>query len=107
MRERAPEHAFRHNKNSKKTKLIYSFPNEGVCPRCHAIIQWRKDYRQYKPLTTPKKCTSCDQKKIVAAYHIICSDCAKEANCCEKCKLPRDQWPKEAVDVSTITKDDL
>jgi hypothetical protein len=30
-------------------------PNEGLCPRCHDIIEWKKKYRKYKPLTTPKR----------------------------------------------------
>ncbi len=35
---RAPAHqntfAFRHNPNSKKTKIILSLPNEGLCSKC-------------------------------------------------------------------------
>jgi len=49
---RAPAHqnsfAFTHNKNSKKTRVIASIPNTGVCKRCHDIIEWRKKYRKVR-----------------------------------------------------------
>jgi len=47
--------AFTHNKNSKKTAIILSLPNQGLCGRCHEMIEWKKRYRKYKPLTVPKK----------------------------------------------------
>lgn len=47
--------AFKHNKNSKLTKKILSMPNEGLCTRCYEIIEWKKKYRKYKPLSAPKK----------------------------------------------------
>ena len=46
---------FRHNPNSQKTKKILSLPNEGLCKKCHDIIEWKKQYRKYKPLTMPAK----------------------------------------------------
>ena len=55
----APRHQnrteFKHNPSSKKTKKILAMPNEGLCSRCHEIIEWKKKYRKYKPLTTAKK----------------------------------------------------
>ena len=55
----APAHqnkyAFKHNKGSKLTEKILAIPNEGVCNRCAEIIEWKKKYRIYKPLTTPAK----------------------------------------------------
>jgi len=46
---------FYHNKNSKKTQQILSAPIEGVCEHCFKVLQWKKEYRKYKPLTVPKK----------------------------------------------------
>jgi hypothetical protein len=45
--------AFRHNKNSKKTKKILALKNEGLCRTCTEQIEWRKRYRKYKPMTQP------------------------------------------------------
>lgn len=57
--KKKPKHqntyAFRHNKNSKKSAKIMSTAIAGVCLKCHQIIEWRKKYRKYKPLTTPKR----------------------------------------------------
>ena len=47
--------AYRHNRNSKKTKEILAMPVNGLCKRCTEIVLWRKQYRKYKPLTAPKK----------------------------------------------------
>jgi len=77
---RAPKHqnsfAFRHNPKSKKTDKILNSPNVGVCRRCYDKIEWRKKYRKYKPRTQLGKCNLCCMKKIKAAYHTICTDCA-------------------------------
>lgn len=40
---------------SKKTKQINSLVVGGVCTRCREIIEWRKKFNKYKPLTAPKK----------------------------------------------------
>ena len=61
VRSRKPRHqnsyAFKHNKNSKKTKRIANLPNTTLycCPRCTSKIQWRVKYRKYKPLKEPTK----------------------------------------------------
>ena len=69
---RRPAHqnkvAFHHNKNSKKTKVILSLPNEGLCRKCHEVIEWKKAYRKYKPLTQPKKW--CEQQPL----HLLVSN---------------------------------
>lgn len=76
---RAPAHqnafAYKHNPKSKKTEKILNSPNIHVCRRCHEKIEWRKKYRKYKPLTQPTKCNLCQQRKVKAAYHTICTDC--------------------------------
>ena len=47
--------AFRHNKHSKKTQEILKMPISGMCAHCVEVIEWRKKYRKYKPLTAPSK----------------------------------------------------
>jgi len=92
QRKKAPvhqnRHKFTHNKGSKKTKEIAASPIEGTCKKCSNILQWKKDYRKYKPLTQPKKCTICNQKRITRAYHVICSVCASQNKVCAKCNEP-------------------
>lgn len=55
----APKHknsfAFKHNPNSKKTKVILAINHAGLCAHCNEIIEWRKKYRKYKPLKHPRK----------------------------------------------------
>ncbi|KAI3647106.1 hypothetical protein MP228_007327 [Amoeboaphelidium protococcarum] len=77
--------AFKHNKNSKLTKKILSMPVNGLCQRCFDIIQWRKTYRKYKPLTQAKKCPDCDEKSVKEAYHVLCQACAQKKDVCAKC----------------------
>jgi Uncharacterized conserved protein (DUF2039) len=93
---RKPAHqnsfAFRHNPNSKKTIKILNSPNEHVCRRCHDKIEWRKQYRKYKPLTKPTKCNWCLQPFVVkAAYHTICIPCTTNS---PRAKVLLDQWNK-------------
>lgn len=58
-RTRASKHQntfkYQHNKSSKRTKEILGSPIEGVCDKCFKVLEWKKDYRKYKPLTVPKK----------------------------------------------------
>lgn len=93
-KSRAPAHqnsyAFIHNKNSKKTKAILAIPNVGLCRRCHDKIEWRRKYRKYRPIDQPKKCADCHEKKVKAAYHVVCSDCARTRNACPKCLESKD-----------------
>eukprot|EP01113_Clastostelium_recurvatum_P039254 TRINITY_DN5979_c0_g2_i2.p1 TRINITY_DN5979_c0_g2~~TRINITY_DN5979_c0_g2_i2.p1 ORF type:complete len:277 (+),score=114.16 TRINITY_DN5979_c0_g2_i2:81-911(+) len=85
----APAHqnkfAFRHNKNSRKSNDIMALPNEGLCPHCYDVIEWKKKYRKYKPLTVPGRCQSCDQKTVRRAYHVLCDECAVKEEICAKC----------------------
>lgn len=87
--------AFTHNRCSKLTKKILAMPIDGVCDRCRAIIEWRKTYRKYKPLTVPKKCVQCERKAVLEAYHIICKSCSTDKKICAKClesfSTPKDQ----------------
>ena len=76
---RAPAHqntfAFKHNPKSKLTDKILSSPNQHVCRRCHDKIEWRKQYRKYKPRTQPGKCNQCGRRNVLAAYHTLCTKC--------------------------------
>lgn len=89
-------YAFHHNKSSKLTRHITSLPIRFLCPACVAVIEWRKRYRKYKPLTVVKKCTACGEKKVKDAYHVICGDCVRVTGKCAKCLLPTAQWIKES-----------
>ena len=91
----APAHqntfAFRHNKGSKLTAIIRESPVDLVCRRCAAQIQWKKDYRKYKPKTVVGRCRKCDEKTVKKAYHVMCDNCAESSQCCAKCCLSVDR----------------
>nr|XP_054754525.1 uncharacterized protein C9orf85 homolog [Lytechinus pictus] len=76
---------------SKRTKEINHLIISGVCLRCKEILEWKIKYKKYKPLTQPKKCTKCQQKRVKDAYHIICTVCREAENVCGKCGLQVDQ----------------
>ena len=99
----ANSYAFHHNKSSKLTKHIESLPIRHLCPACVAVIEWRKKYRKYKPLTVVKRCTGCGEKKVKDAYHVICGDCVRKFNKCGKCLLAMKDWIKEGT-VITINE---
>ncbi|CAO3643744.1 unnamed protein product [Cunninghamella blakesleeana] len=77
--------AWKANKNSKKSREIQALPVYGLCQRCTDVILWRKKYKKYKPLTSVKKCTNCEEKSIKEAYHVLCNKCATEKKVCAKC----------------------
>eukprot|EP01083_Nonionella_stella_P091261 255116_1 len=92
---------FRHNKNSSQTAVIAAITLTGLCRKCQNVIEWRKQYRKYKVLKAPKKCTHCHEKKIHRAYHILCRDCATSLGVCSKCKLKTNHLKEiEPKDVS-------
>jgi len=97
--------AFRHNKHSKKTEFIKAIPNVGLCSRCHEIVEWRKKYRKYKPIKDLKKCGGCNEKKIKAAYHVLCKDCSYARNCCPKCmeaRAEQEEGDDDAEDAASL-----
>eukprot|EP01127_Copromyxa_protea_P015573 TRINITY_DN4495_c0_g1_i1.p1 TRINITY_DN4495_c0_g1~~TRINITY_DN4495_c0_g1_i1.p1 ORF type:complete len:318 (+),score=110.39 TRINITY_DN4495_c0_g1_i1:130-954(+) len=59
------------------------------------LLEWKKDYRKYKPMTQPKKCVSCQQKRDVQSYHIICAPCAQAKHLCGKCRAPCEEYVVE------------
>lgn len=76
---RAPAHqnkfAYKHNPKSKTTEKILASPIYHVCQRCHDKLEWRKQYRKYKPRTQPGTCNGCKRRNVKAAYHTICENC--------------------------------
>jgi Uncharacterized conserved protein (DUF2039) len=89
------ETAFRHNKNSKKTRKILETVNTGgLCERCAEKIEWRKKYRKYKPLSQPRKCNGCGNRTVKAAYRTLCDDCARTKRACPQCAEQKDVGPK-------------
>lgn len=76
---------------SHKIKIINSIKIAEVCERCAAIIDWKRQYRKYKPLTQPKKCNKCGNRTVKQAYHVICTPCATEARQCAKCLVSADE----------------
>ena len=100
----APAHANRyayiHNRNSRLTREILAMPIGGICPTCRAVLEWRKRFRKYKPLTVPKRCVRCGEKTVKEAYHVICRPCGAKNKTCAKCLQP---WsPKLAPDGTEI-----
>jgi len=52
-----------------------STPTQHLCQRCFDKIEWRKNYRKYKPRTQPGTCNLCRRRNVLAAYHTICTNC--------------------------------
>mmetsp|Transcript_9641 Transcript_9641/g.27037 ORF Transcript_9641/g.27037 Transcript_9641/m.27037 type:complete len:173 (-) Transcript_9641:1857-2375(-) len=100
--KRKPAHqnkfAYKHNPKSKKTQKILASPVSGLCAHCTEIIEWRKQYRKYKPLTAPRRCQVCEQKTIKQAYHNLCEPCSKKDGLCAKCRKPWDADNRDSGD---------
>lgn len=87
-------YAFKHNKGSMKTRQILSVPLDFLCERCLDIMEWKLNYRKYKPLTTASRCNICGEKKIYKAYRTICEECATKdgKKICTKCGEPVESY---------------
>lgn len=70
---------------SRRVKLAAALPVAGVCARCRDKVEWKKKYDKYKPLTVPRKCVVCQQKKVKQAYYRLCQVCAESSGVCAKC----------------------
>ncbi|XP_055611351.1 uncharacterized protein C9orf85 homolog [Uranotaenia lowii] len=97
-RTRAQKHqntfAFKNDLHDKHTPLIKLINNLNVCEvceRCKEQIEWKIKYRKYKPLTQPKTCNKCNERKVKRAYHVLCRDCALSSKCCAKCLKAADE----------------
>jgi len=97
FRTRAQKHqnqkAFKNDLHdtSNKMKIINSIKIAEVCGRCVKIIDWKRQYRKYKPLTQPKICNLCHKKSIKQAYHVICTSCVVKTKKCAKCLVSADE----------------
>lgn len=80
-----------HDKHTPLIKLINTLNVCEVCERCKEVIEWKIKYRKYKPLTQPKSCNKCNERKVKRAYHVLCRDCALTSKCCAKCLTPADK----------------
>jgi hypothetical protein len=76
---------FKHNKNSMLTRKIAETPLDNVCKRCLEKLEWKINYRKYKPLTVPCKCNICENKSIFKAYRTLCDSCAIPNKLCTMC----------------------
>ncbi len=97
--------AFKHNPHSRLTLAIASIPaTAGCCPKCTQIIEWRRKYRKYKPLTKPRKCTGCSQLTLRLAYHSLCVDCVGERTVCAKCGVGREEAARMQQELEDLNK---
>lgn len=94
--------AFRHNKNSKLSKTIQLVGTAGLCASCARKVEWRKKYRQYKPLSAPRMCNGCRQRCVFAAYHTLCVSCAKARGVCEQCANVRSNTTQTQVHTDQV-----
>ena len=71
-------------------------PLDKLCKRCSEQLQWRLDYRKYKPLDKAKKCHKCTKPFVLKAYRTICDICAVKdkkdgvllcTKCCHNVKI--------------------
>lgn len=62
-------------------------PLDLLCQRCYDQLQWRIDYRKYKPLKQPHKCNMCHKPLVLKAYRTICDMCSQKGPDGQKRKL--------------------
>ena len=70
---------------TRQTKLAAALPLAGICARCKEKIEWKKQYGKYKPLSAPKTCVECQEKRVKQAYYRLCQVCAERKQVCAKC----------------------
>ena len=85
---------FKHNKNSMLTRKIAKAPIDKMCKRCVDIVEWRINFRKYKPLSSAAKCNLCEGKTIYKAYRTICDSCSFTKGLCAKCREPTNTFQK-------------
>ena len=85
---------FKHNKNSLLTRKIRETPLDNLCKRCLEKLEWRINYRKYKPLTSAAKCIKCEGRNIYKAYRQICDLCCVTNKLCSKCLTPVEEYAK-------------
>ena len=96
------------NGKSKKTKKIMATQVTDLCRRCTEQIEWRKQYRKYKPLKQPSTCRDCKEKTVVSAYHNLCKPCADAKGVCAKCcgeeEIMHPELPDRRVEIEAKMK---
>ncbi|CAF1543319.1 unnamed protein product [Didymodactylos carnosus] len=70
---------------SHTIKHINALELKGLCEHCRNVIQWKIEFRKYKPLSQAKKCVRCLQRTVLRAYYIVCDDCGINYSLCCKC----------------------
>ncbi|XP_058453150.1 uncharacterized protein C9orf85 homolog [Malaya genurostris] len=80
-----------HDMHTPLIKLINTLNVCEVCEHCKEIIEWKIKYRKYKPLSQPKTCNQCNERKVKRAYHVLCRDCALDSKRCAKCLKPAEE----------------
>jgi hypothetical protein len=86
--------SFKHNKNSILTRKIKESPLDNLCQRCIDKLEWRINYRKYKPLSSPSKCQKCELKNVYKAYRALCDSCSITNKLCSKCSEPVEEFAK-------------
>merc|ERR1712065_12356 len=84
-------------KGNRKTKDILNRPITGFCTRCYEIVDWRKRFRKYKPLSQPATCEDCKKRNVRHAYHRLCHDCRRRRKCCARCKSTKNELVVEEL----------
>ena len=92
---------FKLNDDSKLTQRIKATPLDHLCQRCYEQIKWKIDYKKYKPLSQPGKCTDCSRRNVLKAYRALCDPCTVKK---VEIRVPKNEAiqlgiiPAEAVD---------
>lgn len=87
-------YSFRHNKNSIKTRKIQESPLDLLCKRCLEKLEWRINFRKYKPLTVAAKCIKCDNRNVLKAYRTLCDECSLNSKFCSMCATQVEEYAK-------------
>ena len=72
-------------------------PMNNLCNRCYDILEWKKQFKKYKPLSAPSKCIACMEKRVFAAYRILCNDCSFKSMKCSKCNTEVEKFCAKTV----------
>ena len=92
---------FKLNDDSKLTKRIKATPLDHLCQRCYDQIKWKIDYKKYKPLSAPGKCTDCKNRCVLKAYRALCDACSIKK---VEIRVPRDEAIQLGI-IATNTAD--
>ena len=85
----------RGDKHNSLQKAIKALPRDGCCRKCNEVIEWKKQYGKYKPLKQPAKCTGCQQRSVMLAYHQLCPACTAARKVCPKCMTSKEADDEE------------